>query len=294
MSDYITAAEATTILRDLARGREDGDGGDVWPLYDRAEDAMRQVIALDLAATRLESERAAERTRADAARAECARLRAEAAVLIAERDDARLMSRCSHGNWQASLAEVDALRAAVEGRTVPTPADVAAHALARPLPTPGAASNGATCNERVGLWLCVVDGEGSVVLRLARESDDQGPYLMAWSSDYGWCGTGDIRRAWPLDASGRPCPWPTPALDAAAVDKARHATDAILSAAPPRSTVDARVVREVIAARAALIAVSSERRDVWTRVDHGQRENAASARLVAAEAALDAALAGCA
>ncbi len=80
----------------------------------------------------------------------------------------------------------------------------------------------------------------------------------------------------------------------AAVDKARHATDAILSAAPARSTVDARVVREVIAARAALIAVSSERRDVWTRVDHGQRENAASARLVAAEAALDAALAGCA
>ena len=80
----------------------------------------------------------------------------------------------------------------------------------------------------------------------------------------------------------------------AAVDKARHATDALLSAAPPRSTVDARVVREVIAARAALIAVSSERRDVWTRVDHGQRENAASARLVAAEAALDAALAGCA
>ena len=83
MSDYITAAEATTILRDLARGREDGDGGDVWPLYDRAEDAMRQVIALDLAATRLESERAAERTRADAAeadrdalRAECERLRA--------------------------------------------------------------------------------------------------------------------------------------------------------------------------------------------------------------------------
>ena len=81
---------------------------------------------------------------------------------------------------------------------------------------------------------------------------------------------------------------------AAAVDKAGHATDALLSAAPPRSTVDATVVREVIAARAALIAVSSERRDVWTRVDHGQRENAASARLVAAEAALDAALAGCA
>ena len=194
MSDYITSAEATTILRDLARGREDGDGGDVWPLYDRAEDAMRQVIALDLAATLLESERAAERTRAEAAEAEVARL-------TTERDAAR--------------AEAAGLRAIVEGRTVATSDDAAAHALAHPLPTPGAASNGATCDEPIGLWLCVVDGEGAAVLRLAHESDDQGPYLMAWSSDYGWCGTGDIRRAWPLDASGRPCPWPTPALDAA-------------------------------------------------------------------------------
>ena len=108
------------------------------------------------------------------------------------------------------------LRGIVAGReTAPTPADVAAHALAHPLPAPGAASNGATCDEPIGLWLCVVDGDGAVVLRLAREADDQGPYLMAWSSDYGWCGTGDIRRACPLDASGRPCPWPTVAAEAA-------------------------------------------------------------------------------
>ena len=135
--------------------------------------------------------------------------------VLADLDAAEIALVAERTRADAAEAEVARLRAAVEGRTVPTPADVAAHALARPLPTPGAASNGATCNERVGLWLCVVDGEGSVVLRLARESDDQGPYLMAWSSDYGWCGTGDIRRAWPLDASGRPCPWPTPALDAA-------------------------------------------------------------------------------
>ena len=132
--------------------------------------------------------------RADAAEAELARL-------TTERDAAR--------------AEAAGLRAIVEGRTVPTPDDAAAHALAHPLPTPGAASNGATCDEPIGLWLCVVDGEGAAVLRLAHESDDQGPYLMAWSSDYGWCGTGDIRRAWPLDASGRPCPWPTVAAEAA-------------------------------------------------------------------------------
>lgn len=70
MSIPTTAAEAAAILRDLARGREDGDGADVWPLYDRAEDAMAAVVALDLAATRLESERAAERARAAAAEAD--------------------------------------------------------------------------------------------------------------------------------------------------------------------------------------------------------------------------------
>ena len=83
MSARITAAEATTILRDLARGREDGNGGDVWPLYERAEDAMAAVVALDdeLAtaqshATHALDDAATQRTRADAAEAECARLRA--------------------------------------------------------------------------------------------------------------------------------------------------------------------------------------------------------------------------
>ena len=46
MTARITAAEAEEILRDLARGREDGSGADVWPLYERAEDAMAEVIAL--------------------------------------------------------------------------------------------------------------------------------------------------------------------------------------------------------------------------------------------------------
>ena len=112
MSDYITSAEATTILRDLARGREDGDGGDVWPLYDRAEDAMRQVIALDLAATRLESERAAERTRADAAEAEVARLtterdaaRAEAAGLRVIVDAVDELAFCDYAAEVESYSE---------------------------------------------------------------------------------------------------------------------------------------------------------------------------------------------
>lgn len=112
MSDYITAAEATTILRDLARGREDGNGGDVWPLYDRAEDAMRQVIALDLAATLLESERAAERTRAEAAEAEVARMtterdaaRAEAAGLRVIVDAVDELAFCDYAAEVESYSE---------------------------------------------------------------------------------------------------------------------------------------------------------------------------------------------
>jgi len=69
VSARFTAAEAAEILRDLARGREDGSGVDVWPLYERAEDAMAEVVALAV-------DRDAQRARADAAEAECARLRA--------------------------------------------------------------------------------------------------------------------------------------------------------------------------------------------------------------------------
>jgi hypothetical protein len=61
----------------------------------------------------------------------------------------------------------------------------------------------------------------------------------------------------------------------AAVDKARHATDALISAAPPRSTVDARVVRAYLRADA--------RSATGTHAD--------AAALAAARTALDAALA---
>ena len=117
MSDYITAAEATTILRDLARGREDGDGGDVWPLYDRAEDAMRQVIALDLAATLLESERAAERTRAEAAEAEVARLTTEREGLYRAASHARQERTLMAEELATVREERDALRETVADLT---------------------------------------------------------------------------------------------------------------------------------------------------------------------------------
>jgi len=108
MSARITAAEATTILRDLARGREDGNGGDVWPLYERAEDAMAAVVALDdeLAtaqshATHALDDAATQRTRADAAEAECARL-------TTERDAARAEA----AGLRAAIAAERAVRAA--------------------------------------------------------------------------------------------------------------------------------------------------------------------------------------
>ena len=104
MSTPTTAAEAAAILRDLARGREDGDGADVWPLYDRAEDAMAAVVALDLAATRLESERAAERARAAAAEAECARL-------TTERDAARRAATLAEMERDTLRGLTDAMRA---------------------------------------------------------------------------------------------------------------------------------------------------------------------------------------
>ena len=64
----------------------------------------------------------------------------------------------------------------------------------------------------------------------------------------------------------------------AAVDKARHATDALISAAPAPTTVDARVVRAYLRADA--------RSATGTHAD--------ATALAAARTALDAALAGCA
>lgn len=111
-----------------------------------------------------------------------------------------------HAQVEHLERELAAARAIIDGRSgAPSPAAVTAHALAHPLDAP----------RPTGLWLCVVDGEGVVVRALAVEVDAQGPYLAAWSRDYGWCGTGDIRHAWPLDREGRPCAWPTLDVDGA-------------------------------------------------------------------------------
>jgi len=188
-----TAAEAAAILRDLARGREDGDGADVWPLYDRAEDAMAAVVALDLAATRLESERAAERARAAAAEAECARLtterdaaRRDATFAETERDTLRALTD--------SMREDNVrLRAIIEGRaTAPTEAELVAHIAAG------------------GRWLVSSPGEPDVPLwSMPVASVEHG---LRVAQDHH-----DLNAPWRWHAllDGRPCPWPTPALDAA-------------------------------------------------------------------------------
>ncbi len=188
MSARITAAEATTILRDLARGREDGNGRDVWPLYDRAEDAMAAVVALDdeLAtaqshATHALDDAATLRARAEAAEAEVARLRAGSDVLIAERDDARLMSRCNHDNWRSALSDVDALRATTEGRAAPTEAEVRAHAATG------------------GRWRARLSHGGIYTAR----------YPDAAILDH------DGALWWAIDRDDNNCPWPTGAAEAA-------------------------------------------------------------------------------
>lgn len=187
MSDYITSAEATTILRDLARGREDGDGGDVWPLYDRAEDAMRQVIALDLAATLLESERAAERTRASAAEAECARLTTELDAARRAATFAEMERDTLRGLTDAMRADNVRLRGIVAGReTAPTGAELTAH------------------HDEGGQWLVIRAASPRSIVDTLRSVTD----VRAWAR------SGTPLRWLPLDASGRPCPWPTPALGA--------------------------------------------------------------------------------
>lgn len=132
---------------------------------------------------------AAER---DAARAEAARLRADAAVLIAERDHARLMSRCNHGNWRGALAEIDALRATIEGRdAAPTADEVRAHA-ARQSPTTS-----------WGSWLCVTSGEARIIHLAASGRRIQ----TIDGGDSGWM-LGAAVRWWPLSGDGTPCAWP--------------------------------------------------------------------------------------
>jgi len=192
MSPRITGEEAAEILRDLARGREDGNGADVWPLYDRAEDAMAAVVALA-------ADLAAERTRADAAEEALTRLRSK--------HDA---ARQAHAELASAVREY---RDAVDDACI------------------------------------------------ARGSEDAG-----------------------LDAAF---------AVAEREDDAARAVDALLAAAPPRSTVPARLVREYLAAEASWregIGAYLPGEDVTAYV---ARRDVERARVNELHSALWTALAGC-
>ena len=111
--------------------------------------------------------------------------------LASERDAARRAATFAEmerdtlrGLTDAMRADNVRLRAIVEGRTVPpTPQEIAAHH--------DASGSG---------WL--VSSDRDVI-----------PYTLCRSEARDG-GAPDGARWWPLDASGRPCPWPTPALGA--------------------------------------------------------------------------------
>ena len=186
---------AGSVRRLRAIVRDAPDVGRVEVMTEDVRRVLSTLDALDLTATRLESERATQRARADAAEAECARLtaerdaaraeaaglRAEATVLIAERDDARLMSRCNHGNWRGALSDVDALRATTEGRAAPTEAEVRAHAATG------------------GRWRARLSHGGIYTAR----------YPDAAILDH------DGALWWAIDRDDNNCPWPTVAAEAA-------------------------------------------------------------------------------
>ena len=127
----------------------------------------------------------AERTRASAAEAECAQLTTERDAARRAATFAEMERDTLRGLTDAMRADNVRLRAIVEGRTVPpTPQEIAAHH--------DASGSG---------WL--VSSDRDVI-----------PYTLCRSEARDG-GAPDGARWWPLDASGRPCPWPTVAAEAA-------------------------------------------------------------------------------
>lgn len=133
----------------------------------------------------LREERVAERTRASAAEAECARLTTELDAARRAATFAEMERDTLRGLTDAMRADNVRLRGIVAGRTVaPSDAEITAHH--------DAGGSG---------WL--VSSDRDVI-----------PYTLCRSEARDG-GASPGARWWALDASGRPCPWPTPALGAA-------------------------------------------------------------------------------
>lgn len=127
----------------------------------------------------------AERTRAEAAEADVARMTTERDAARRAATFAEMERDTLRGLTDAMRADNVRLRGIVEGRTVaPSDAEITAHH--------DAGGSG---------WL--VSSDRDVI-----------PYTLCRSEARDG-GASPGARWWALDASGRPCPWPTPALDAA-------------------------------------------------------------------------------
>jgi hypothetical protein len=129
----------------------------------------------------------AERTRASAAEAECARLTTELDAARRAATFAEMERDTLRGLTDAMRADNVRLRGIVAGReTAPTGAELTAH------------------HDEGGQWLVIRAASPRSIVDTLRSVTD----VRAWAR------SGTPLRWLPLDASGRPCPWPTPALGA--------------------------------------------------------------------------------
>ena len=150
----------------------------VWPAD------LRDVLA-DLDAAEISGDH--QRTRASAAEAECARLTTERDAARRAATFAEMERDTLRGLTDAMRADNVRLRAIVEGReTAPTDAELTTH------------------HDEGGQWLVIRAASPRSIVDTLRSVTD----VRAWAR------SGTPLRWLPLDASGRPCPWPTPALGA--------------------------------------------------------------------------------
>lgn len=157
-----------------------------WHRAVHVDSSMLPVHICDLDAVLADA--IAERTRAAAAEAECARLTTERDAARRAATFAEMERDTLRGLTDAMREDNVRLRAIVAGReTAPTDAELTTH------------------HDEGGQWLVIRAASPRSIVDTLRSVTD----VRAWAR------SGTPLRWLPLDASGRPCPWPTPALDAA-------------------------------------------------------------------------------
>ena len=156
-----------------------------WHRAVRVDSSMIPVHICDLDAVLADV--SAERTRASAAEAECARLTTERDAARRAATFAEMERDTLRGLTDAMREDNVRLRGIVAGReTAPTDAELTTH------------------HDEGGQWLVIRAASPRSIVDTLRSVTD----VRAWAR------SGTPLRWLPLDASGRPCPWPTPALGA--------------------------------------------------------------------------------